>query len=103
MSVNFSIRRILPLLALLILFAICGGFSPWTPAPDAMIEPTRLTKGWFYCVLMFLSGAVSATLIDHEVGSLDRTSLRSLYVILGVLLMLGSGFWMYSLRDAVEG
>jgi hypothetical protein len=46
--------------------------------------------------------AGSTTLVDHFVGNLDRSDLRLLYLILGVLLMLSSLLWLHVLREGVE-
>ena len=102
MEFNFSITRLLLLIALLVFFAVIGGFSPPSVSADSMLDPHRLAKAWRYCVLLFVSGAVSASLVDHFVGTLDRSNLRLLYVIIGVALMIGAYIWMNGLHGATH-
>lgn len=65
-------------------------------------SPLRITKAWTYCIILYLVGVGSATIVDHFVGNLDRSNLRLIYLILGVLLMLSSLLWLHVLREGVE-
>lgn len=102
MELNFSIPRLLLWVAFLAFFAWLGGFTPPSLAEDTLLDSHRVAKAWRYCVLLYLVGSVSASLIDHFVGNLDRSNLRLLYVLLGVALMAGSCLWLRGLRQASE-
>ena len=101
MEFNFSLPRLAILIACVGLFWLLGGFSLPGVAEAGYHGPQRVTRAWIYCILMFLGGAVSVSVVDHHVGNLDRSSLRFLYVILGVLLMGGSYLWLRTLREAI--
>ena len=75
MSFNFSLTRIFLLLAFLTVFWVLGGFS------SALMG----TRAWIRLTLMFIIGAISASLVDHEVGTMDRTNIRIVYLIIGVV------------------
>lgn len=100
MDFVFSPKRLLILLVLLGVFAALGGFS--NPALNAEFHSARMTKAWFYCMILYITGAGSATVVDHWVGLIDRSNIRWLYVILGVLLMGSSLVWMHVLRSSAE-
>ncbi len=97
MEFAFSPLRVGLLLACLAGFAILGGFTP--PESHLGYEniPTKGVRAWLYCVAMFVTGAVSATVVDHWVGIMPPSSLRPLYVIAGVLLMAAFVIWYSSL------
>jgi hypothetical protein len=48
-------------------------------------------------------GSISTTLIDHKFGLFPPVNIRPLYIILGVLLMISSLLWMYSVRSDPAG
>ena len=98
MEFNFSITRVLLFVALLAAFAVMGGFSPPIIPHDSVLDPTRVATAWRYCVLLFLVGAVSTSLVDHFVGTLDRSNLRLLYVVIGLALMTGAAVWLRGLK-----
>jgi hypothetical protein len=100
MEFTFTIKRVLLLLALIGVFALLGGFQ--NPASGIEMQHPRMGRAWLICVLMFLSGAVSTTIVDHVVGLMDRTSIRWLYIFAGVLLMGGALLWLSVLRSAAE-
>lgn len=102
MEFHFSIPRLLLWVAFLAFFAWLGGFTPPSLPEDSLLDSHRVAKAWRYCVLLYLVGSVSASLIDHYVGNLDRSNLRLLYVLLGVALMAGSCLWLRGLRQASE-
>lgn len=102
MEFNLSHLR-LGLLALLIaVFWLFGGFS--IPPPDAsnLLDHHRFAKAWRYCVIVYLIGAGSVSIVDHYVGNLDRMNIRLLYIILGTILMIGSSLWLKGLRETVS-
>ena len=101
MELTFTVRRVLLFLACLLVFALLGNFS--NPADlNAEYYNPRITKSWFYCIALFVTGAGSVSVVDHVVGLMDRTNIRFLYILLGILLM-GSAFvWMHVLKSAAE-
>lgn len=84
MSFNFSIGRLSQLGFYLALFALLGGFS----------EAALFHRGWFRLFLLFAISAVSASLVDHEVGTMDRTNIRFAYVLIGGVLMIAAIVWL---------
>jgi len=101
MELNLSLPRLAILIACLGLFWLSGGFDLPGVADAAYHSPQRVSRAWLYCILMFCGGAVSVSIIDHHVGNIDRSSLRFLYILLGVLLMGGSYLWLRVLREAI--
>lgn len=99
MELNFSLSRLLILVACVGLFVLLGGFSMAQLQEPA--DVIRVGKAWRYCVMLYMAGAICASLVDHSVGNLDRTNLRFLYVLLGIALMVGSAWWLHSLKGAV--
>lgn len=62
----------------------------------------HLRRAWMYSILLFSLGAVSATIVDHWVGNLDRSNLRWLYVSLGALCMGGSFMYQHVLKSRMK-
>jgi len=53
-------------------------------------------------MVMFGAGAYLAFFVEGPSwGTLERTSARPLVVVLGVLMMGGAAFWLWSVRSAV--
>ena len=52
-----------------------------------------------YRITLFAIGAGCVTIVEHETGTLDRTSLRWLYILLGVILMVAAVTWTRALRQ----
>jgi hypothetical protein len=102
MEFNFSLKRILLLIGLLAVFALLRGFETPELAADSMLSSRRVTRAWFYCMLMFISGATCASVVDHYVGTLDRSNIRLLYIIVGVVLMTAASLWIRGMRSAYE-
>jgi hypothetical protein len=96
MEFKFTPARIGILVILLAGFWLLGGFE--FPGSDF----SNLRKPWLYSVLMFAGGSVCATIVDHWVGNLDRTNLRWLYVLLGVLLIGGSFMYQHVLKTQMD-
>jgi len=92
MEFNFSITRILLLATLVAAFAMLGGFSPPLIPSGSLLDPHKVAKAWIYCILLFLSGAVCTSIVDHFFGIVDRSSIRLVYVILGIALMVNRPF-----------
>lgn len=102
MELNFDFRRLLILVACLAGFALMGGFSKPEIRQDGMHHSTQVHKAWFYCVILFVAGAVSVSVVDHSIGYMDPTNLRPAYIFLGIVLMIASFVWLRSLKQAVE-
>lgn len=84
MELNFTPWRVAAFLFLVVAYAVHGGFAI---PPDLARHLFRL---WLSTLLLFLTSAVSATLVDHWVGLLDRSNLRWFYIVVGVSGMGGS-------------
>lgn len=96
MEFTFTPVRAGILVVLLGAFWLLGGFE----FPDG--GGSQLRKAWTYSMLMFVLGSISATVVDHWVGNLDRTNLRWLYVLLGVLCIGGSFMYQHVLKTRAE-
>jgi hypothetical protein len=101
MELNFGLGRLALFAVLVGGFALLGGFS--RPEAQEPFDAIRVAKAQRYCVILFLGGAACAALVDHSVGTLDRTNLRFLYILLGVALMAGGGWWLYLVKHATTG
>jgi hypothetical protein len=102
MEFNFGLRRLTLLAACLGVFFTLDGFSVPDAPEDSLFQPGRTQKAWFYCVVLFIGGAVSASLIDHRVGLMEPTNIRLLYILVGGILMVSAILWLRSLKEAVE-
>lgn len=100
MEFNFSLSRLCLLAFLLMFFFFWGGFSAPVIDPESMLSASRVTRVWFYCVVLYVIGAACVSVVDHFVGTLDRSSLRLLYVILGVIAMASSCLYIHTLKSA---
>ena len=87
MSFNFNIGRLAQLAACIALFVAFGGFS------DAAMSQ----RAWLRLFLIFVAGAVSFSIVDHEVGLMDRTNLRFAYLLGGGVLMIAAIVWLRAL------
>jgi len=96
MEFTFTPVRVGILLVLLVGFWLLGGFE--FPGDGF----ANLRRAWLYSILMFGLGAVCATIVDHWVGNLDRSNLRWLYVLLGVLCMGGAFMYQHVLKSRME-
>ena len=102
MEFNFSVLRVVLLISLVAGFYFLGGFDAPPLDENSILSQRRITKGWLYCVVLFLTGAVSTSIVDHFVGNIERSNLRLLYIIIGVILMAGSLVYIRSLNDAAN-
>lgn len=102
MEFSFEFRRLLLLATLLGAFVWLGGFTPPEVRPGGIHQPSAVRKAWSYCVLLFVAGAASVSLVEHTVGHMDPTNLRPVHVLLGVVPMAASVLWLRSLKQAVE-
>ncbi|MEK7950914.1 hypothetical protein [Luteolibacter soli] len=96
MEFAFTSIRVGILVVLLAAFWLLGGFN--FPVGDF----SYLQKAWTYSVVMLVSGSVCATIVDHWVGNLDRSNLRWLYVVLGVLLIGGGFMYQHVLKERMQ-
>ena len=88
MSFEFTPRRVLLLVTCLLAYAAMGGLS--TAALNH--------RAWVRLTIFFVVGAICATVIDHQVGIVDRSNLRFAYVLIGVILMAAAGLWLHAIR-----
>lgn len=102
MEFDFDFRRLLLLALLLGGFALLGGFQRPNVPTGGIHSSTHVNKAWSYCVVLFIAGAVSATLIEHTVGYMDPTNLRPGYIVLGLLMMTAAVFWLHTLKGSVK-
>jgi hypothetical protein len=96
MELRFTPLRVAILMLLLLGFGLLGvfGFPP--------SSHSYLTRAWLFSVVLFGFGGVSATLVDHWVGNLDRSNLRGLYIVLGALCMCGALVYQHVLKSRME-
>jgi len=78
-----------------VVFALLGGFT----IPDGM--PARLMRTWAMSVLLFTASAISATVVDHWIGNLDRSNLRWFYIIIGAAGMAGAAMLQHVVHGQV--
>jgi hypothetical protein len=102
MEFNFGFRRLALLAACLGVFFTLGGINVPDAPEDKLFLSRRTQKAWFYCVVLFIGGAVSVSVIDHRVGLMDSTNLRLLYILVGGILTVSAILWLRSLKTAVE-
>lgn len=95
MELNFNPIRVAILVVLILGFALLGGFS----IPEGM--PGRLMRTWSLSVLLFTASAISATVVDHWLGNLDRSNLRWFYILVGVAGMAGSAMLQHVVNEQV--
>ena len=103
MEVNFTKLRVMWMLGFLLVFFFLGGFQAPTLSDDSLLSPSRVLKAWLLCIVFFLGGAFTTSFTDHYVGTLDRSNIRLVYVIFGVLSMAASLFYLLNLKIAAEG
>jgi hypothetical protein len=96
MEFTFTPVRIGILAILLAAFWLADGFE----LPGAGFAYLR--RAWLYSMLLFVLGSVCATIVDHWVGNLDRSNLRCLYVVMGVLCMGGAFMYQHVLKSRMK-
>ena len=72
MEYRLTPLRVLLLLALLAGFWWIGGFDFFAALPNGRQDP----RGVLYRSAMFVIGAGCVTIVEHEIGTSDRTSIR---------------------------
>lgn len=93
MELKFTPIRVTILVILIIAYAVHGGFAV---PPEA---PRHLMRMWVTTLLLFLGSAVSATVVDHWIGLMDRSNLRWFYIVLGVSGMVGALVMLHVFRE----
>ncbi|BCX47841.1 hypothetical protein HAHE_17490 [Haloferula helveola] len=78
MELKFTPLRVAMFVVFMVGFGLAGGY---VFPPDL---PYRSTRALALAILLFTLSAVSATVVDHWVGNLDRSNLRWFYIIAGV-------------------
>ena len=101
MEFNLSPSRIGLFVACLAFFWLLGGFE-FVAHTDGYHDSRRVAKAWGYCIAMFVAGAGCVSLVDHLVGTLDRSNIRLLYIIVGIVLMVGSYGYLHMLKSGVQ-
>ncbi|MGB1129904.1 MAG: hypothetical protein ACPG4K_07630 [Haloferula sp.] len=93
MELKFTPWRLAALVVLIVAYAIHGGFV----IPPDMSRP--LFRLWLVTLLLFLTSALSATLVDHWIGRVERSNLRWFYVVAGVSGMAGALVLLHTFRE----
>ena len=94
MEIRPTPLRVLLLLILLAGFWWVGGFDLSATLPKG--NPN--SRAMLYRIAMFVIGAGCVTVVEHETGNLDRTSLRWLYILMGIILMAAAVTWTRALH-----
>lgn len=81
MELKFTPIRVGMLMALLVGYALTGGFV----IPGDL--PAQALRKWVLVPLLFVAGAMGATVIDHRIGSLERSSIRWFHIVVGIAAM----------------
>ena len=97
MELTFTPLRVIVFVILLAAFALLGGFA----IPEGL--PSRGVRSWGLSILLFVAGAVSATMVDHWIGNLERSNLRWFYVVIGLAGMAGATLIQHVLVESLPG
>ena len=101
-NVKITVFGIAIFLVLGIAFFVWFGGPPSLP-DDSYMSHRGTTRAWFYCSILFLTGAGTACFGDREYGMFPPTSLRWLFIVFGVFIMAASAAWMHSLTSVWGG
>ena len=102
MRLNFSLVRLIILVAALLVFSLFQGFSPPNVEhTESLADENAIKRAWIISLALFFVGAIAVSVIDHRVGLLDPTNLRLLYVVVGAALMIFSIYWQGSIKKNV--
>lgn len=99
MQWNFSFSRVTILIIAIVAFALWGGFSPPKVPLDSFVSPRRVFDAWITATILYMTGAVCISVVDHFVGVMDRSNIRILYIITGIAVMIGAFYWIRSLKS----
>lgn len=78
MQLTFTPLRVAALVALMVGYALMGGFAVPVDVPD------RTLQGWVATLLLFVTGAVFATVVDQRIGREERSNIRWFHVVAGI-------------------
>lgn len=78
---RFTPVRIGIFVVLLVLFGLLGGFTP----PEGSVRGMRL---WILLMVLYVGGGACATMGDQTYGTIDRSSLRFLYLVGGIIAIM---------------
>ena len=95
MEFQFTPVRTAILIVLLVAFWLLGGF-------EHLDVGGQIGRAWLYSVIIFWIGSAMVSVVDHWVGNLDRTNLRWLYIVMGVLSIGGSFMYQHVLRERLR-
>lgn len=95
MDLNFKPTRVAVLVILMAGFALLGGFS----LPPEL--PSRMVRSWALMILLFTVSSISATVVDHWIGNLERSNLRWFYIVVGIAGMVGAIALMQVLKEGI--
>ena len=93
MELKFTPWRVGVFLVLVTAYAVHGGFA----LPGDLSR--SMMRMWLVTLLLFLASAVSATLVDHWVGLMDRSNLRWFYIVVGIAGMVGALVMLHVFRE----
>jgi hypothetical protein len=97
--VKITVVGIVVFLVLVVAFFAWFGGPPTIPDASSMTH-RGVFRAWFYCSLLFVSGAGTACFGEREYGMFPPTSLRWLFIVVGFLVMAASTAWMHVLTEA---
>ena len=93
----------------IVIFLVLGiAFFAWFGGPPSLPDDSYMslrgtTRAWFYCSILFLTGAGTACFGDKEYGMFPPTSLRWLFIVFGVFIMAVSAAWIHSMKSVWGG
>jgi hypothetical protein len=91
MEIRITLLRALLFALLVAGYWWIGGFA---------VHVNADVRGMFYRGILFVIGSGCVTVVEHEIGTMERTSLRWLYIILGLLLMTAAVTWTRAVQSA---
>lgn len=98
MEFTFTPIRIGIFICLLAVFWFFDGFTHPAIRLDLGDEaPRYLLTTWGLCMALFITGASSATLVEHWAGNIDPTNLQAFYITIGIILMAIALFWNHAI------
>jgi hypothetical protein len=100
-EVSFKWHRICLFLFLLGVFYLLKGFDPIEIFGSILSgrSAIRIKLGY---ISIFVIGAFCVSMIDHYYGLFPRLNLRILYVIIGMILMIASYFFLISYKNVLD-
>lgn len=95
-NVKITIIGIIVFLVLVVVFFAWFGGPPTFPDASSMTR-RGIGRSWLYCAILFVAGTGTACFGDKDYGKFPPTSLRWLFIVFGVLIMVVSAAWMHLL------